>query len=73
MRRFRIGFILGALAVATAANGCFIGVEDFSRTCVNASTCPKIGGYICASSAKCASVDDRNRARSARRISSKAA
>lgn len=52
MRRFRIGFILGALATAAVANGCFIGVEDFSKTCVNASTCPKVGGYICASSAK---------------------
>lgn len=52
MKRFRIGFLFGALAVALAANGCFIGVDDFSKTCVNGSTCPKAGGYICASTAK---------------------
>jgi len=52
MRRIRIGFILGAISVVTAANGCFIGVDDFSKTCTNASTCPKVGGYICASTAK---------------------
>lgn len=52
MKRFRIGFIFGALAAALAANGCFIGVEDFGKTCTTAATCPKVGGYICASTAK---------------------
>ncbi len=52
MRRFRLGFTFGALAVALGANGCFIGVDDFSKTCTNNSTCPKAGGYICASTEK---------------------
>lgn len=52
MTRVRIGFILGGLAVVLASNGCFIGVEDFSKSCTNASSCPKVGGYICASATK---------------------
>ncbi|GEM_PF-836170 len=52
MKRFRIGFVAGALLMAAAFNGCFIGVDDFSKTCTNASTCPKVGGYVCASTEK---------------------
>lgn len=52
MKRLRIGFVFGGLVVALASNGCFIGVEDFSKTCTSAASCPKVGGYICASTAK---------------------
>jgi hypothetical protein len=51
MRRLQIGFVVGALATAALFNGCFIGVDDFSRVCTQATDCPKAGGYICASQA----------------------
>ena len=51
MTRFRLGFILGALAMVAVANGCFIGVDDFSKPCSKDTDCPKIGGYLCASAA----------------------
>lgn len=52
MRRFRIGFLSGAIWMAALANGCFIGVDDFSKPCATATECPVVGGYLCASKTK---------------------
>lgn len=49
MRRLRLGFFIGALATVALVNGCFIGVDDFSKPCSKDTDCPQIGGYLCAS------------------------